>query len=178
MAFEESTIESEVVYDGPIFRIRKHKVRAVGGKTAYRDILEHNGAAVVLAIKDDGKILMVRQYRLAMGREMLELPAGKIDGDEDPKETAIRELQEETGFIPKETRFLTTISPSCGYTTELIHIYLCTGLTPGETHFDDTEDLDLCEFTAEELIQQIMDGTIQDAKTIVGILYAKMVGEL
>ena len=178
MAFEEKTIDSEVVYDGPIFRIRKYKVEAVGGRTAYRDILEHNGAAVVLAIKDDGKILMVRQYRVAMEREMLELPAGKIDGDEDPKDTAIRELKEETGYTAANTRLLTAISPSCGYTTEMIYIYLCTGLTPGETHFDDTEDLDLCEFSADELIQQIMNGKIQDAKTVAGVLYALTAGEL
>ena len=178
MAFEEKTIDSHIMYEGPIFRIRKHKVIAVGDQIAYRDILEHNGGAVVLAVKEDGKILVVRQYRTTLNRQMLELPAGKLDGDEDPKEAAIRELKDETGYTAKEIRHLTTINPSCGYTTEMLYIYLCTGLTPGETAFDDTEDLDLLEFTADELIRMIMDGTIQDAKTIVGVLFARTAGEI
>ncbi len=176
MAFEEKTIDSEIMYEGPIFRIRKHKVLAVGNRIAYRDILEHNGAAVLLAITDEGKIPVVRQYRTAMNRQVFELPAGKIDENEDPRKTAVRELKEETGYTAKEIRHLTTINPSCGYTTEMLYIYLCTGLTPGETAFDDTEDLDIYEFTADELIRKIMDGTIQDAKTIVGVLFARTAG--
>lgn len=176
MAFREETLESKVIYDGPIFRIRKDKVTAVGGKTAYRDILEHNGGAVILAVQEDGKILMVKQFRKALEREVLELPAGKIDGNEDPMDTATRELQEETGYTAKNIRHLTTITPSCGYTTELLYIYFCTDLTPGETHFDDTEDLDLYEYTADELVRMILDGSIQDAKTIAGILYARTAG--
>lgn len=178
MAFPEKTLQSEVVYDGPIFRIRKDKVTVVGGKTSYRDILEHNGGAVILAVKEDGRILMVRQFRKALEREVLELPAGKIDGDEDPMDTALRELKEETGYRAGSIRHLTTISPSCGYTTELLYIYLCKNLTPGETHFDDTEDLDLYEYTADELVDWIMKGEIQDAKTIVGVLFARTAGEI
>ncbi len=109
---------------------------------------------------------------------MLELPAGKIDGDEDPMDTALRELKEETGYRAGSIRHLTTISPSCGYTTELLYIYLCKDLTPGETHFDDTEDLDLYEYTADELVDRIMKGEIQDAKTIVGVLFARTAGEI
>ena len=104
-------MQSEVVYDGPIFRIRKDKVTVVGGKTSYRDILEHNGGAVILAVKEDGRILMVRQFRKALEREVLELPAGKIDGDEDPMDTALRELKEETGYQAGSIRHLTTIQP-------------------------------------------------------------------
>ena len=178
MAFPEKTLQSEVVYDGPIFRIRKDKVTVVGGKPSYRDFLEHNGGAVMLAVKEDGRILMVRQFRKALEREALELPAGKIDGDEDPMDTALRDLNEETGYRAGSIRHLTTISPSCGYTTELLYIYLCKDLTPGETLFDDTEDLDLYEYTADELVDRIMKGEIQDAKTIVGVLFARTAGEI
>lgn len=178
MAFQEETIESKIILETPVFRIREHKVRAVNGKITYRDIVEHNGGSVILAVKDDGHILMVRQYRKALDRLMLELPAGKRDGNEDPESTALRELQEETGYHAGSIRYLTTINPSCGYTTELLRIYLCRDLTPGETHFDDTEDLDLLEYTADELVDMILSGKIQDAKTIIAVLFARTAGEI
>ncbi len=176
MAFEEKTIKSEIVYEGRIFKIRKHEVECVNGKIGYRDVLEHSGGAVMLGIKDDGNILMVKQYRKPLERVVLELPAGKIDPGEDPLTTARRELREETGYIPSEVKHLVTYTPTCGYSAEKLHIYLCTGLTAGETDFDDTEDIDTYEYSADVLIDMILNGEIEDGKTIIGILFARQAG--
>ena len=125
MAFEEKTIESRIVYEGPVFKVRKHLVTTVNGE-ADRDVVAHNGGAVMLAITDDGKIVMERQYRKALERVVLELPAGKIDPGEDPETAAIREIHEETGFIPCQVKHLTRFSPSCGYAMEKLYIYIMT----------------------------------------------------
>lgn len=178
MAFEEKTIESEIVYSGPVFKIRKHKVNAVGGRVTYRDIIEHNGGSVMVALTESGKVLMVRQFRKSMERVMLELPAGKIDPGEDAGAAAVRELKEETGYTAGRVEHLITINPSCGYTTELLRIYLCTDLTPGETSFDETEDLDLVEVDADELYGMVMAGELVDAKTVIGVLYARAAGRI
>ncbi len=175
MSFEERTIESKIVYEGPIFQIRKHKVETVAGES-YRDVLEHNGGAAMIAITDEGKLLLVRQYRKALGRDMLEIPAGKLDPGEDPKETAARELKEETGYTAGSVEYLFTITPSCGYSNELLYIYLCKELVPGEVNWDDTEDLDIYEYEPDEIIDMIMRGEILDAKTVAGILYARNAG--
>lgn len=176
MAFVEKTISSEIAYEGPIFKIRKHKVECVNGKTSYRDILEHSGGSVILGVKDDGSILMVKQYRKALDRVVLELPAGKIDPGEDPLVTAARELKEETGYTASEVKPLIAFTPTCGYSAEKLYIYCCIGLTPGETNFDDTEDLDTYEYKADELIDMVMRGEIEDGKTIIGLLFARQAG--
>lgn len=176
MTFKETTIDSKIVYKGPIFRIKKYKVNAAKGNITDRDILEHNGGAVMLAVNDNGKILMERQFRKTMERDMLELPAGKIDIGEKPLDAAIRELKEETGYTADNIEHMITIAPSCGYSRELLYIYFCTGLVKGEPDFDDTEDIELLEFTADEITDMISDGKISDAKTIVGVLFAKSRG--
>ena len=178
MAYEEKTLDSKIVYKGKIFNIRRDTVLAVNGKNAYRDILEHNGAAVLLPITKQGKIVLVRQWRQARKQFMLELPAGKVDPGETFEETATRELQEETGYTAENLRYLLTVSPSAGYSEEILKIYLCTELIPGEISLDETEDLDVIECNPKEILQIIVEGKIQDSKTIIGILYAHIVGLL
>lgn len=178
MAFVEDTIESRIVYEGPVFQIRKHLVNTVDGGTGIRDIVEHNGGAVMIGVKDDGKIIVEKQFRKTLEREVLELPAGKRDPGEDYAVAAAREFREETGYTPGTVKHLLTINPNCGYSNENLGVYLCRDLVPGETEWDQTEDIDLYEYTADELIDMIMAGEISDAKTIVGILFARAAGEI
>lgn len=177
MAFIEDTLSSEIVYQGPIFKIRKHHVNTVAGESE-RDVLEHNGGAVMIAITDEGKILMEKQFRKPLEKVILELPAGKIDPGEEPVHAAHRELAEETGYRIGNIKHLVTYTPTCGYSNEYLYIYVCRDLVPGETNMDDTESLDLVEYTADELIDMIMSNEIIDSKTIIGILFARQAGEI
>lgn len=177
MIFEEKTISSKVVYDGPIFKVRQHVVESFGGESI-RDIVEHSGGSIMVAITDEGKILMERQFRKALEDAILELPAGKADPDEEPIVTATRELAEETGYRAGSVKHLVSYYPTCGYSSELLHIYICRDLTPGDTDWDDTECLELLEYEADELIDMIMKGEIKDSKTIIGLLYARQAGEI
>lgn len=177
MTFEEKTISSEVIYKGPVFQIRKHRVETRSGESV-RDIVEHSGGAIMVAVTDEGKVLAVRQYRKALEKVLLELPAGKADPGETPEITAARELAEETGYTPAEVRHLTSFYPTCGYSNEFLHIYLCRGLTKGDTHWDDSECMDILEYDPDDLIDMIMKGEVEDSKTIIGILFARQAGEI
>ncbi|MDO5303355.1 MAG: NUDIX hydrolase [Clostridia bacterium] len=174
MIFEERVLESEMIYEGAILNLRKDKVTVPNG-TSYREIVEHNGGAVVVAITDDHKVVMVKQYRAAVKRVVLELPAGKVEDGEDPMETAIRELKEETGYTAGKTVHLISSYPSIGYTEEMLHIYLCTELVPGETDFDENEALDIYEYDYKELMEMIRTGELLDGKSQLGLLMAGLV---
>ena len=175
MPFIEDTIDSKIVYEGPIFKIRKHKVNSVAGESV-RDVLEHSGGVVMIAVTDDSKILMEEQFRKPLDKVILELPAGKLEPGEDPKEAALRELAEETGYRAGSIEHLVTYTPTCGYSNEYLYIYVCKDLTPGETNLDDTESIDVVEYTADELIDLILKKQIVDSKTLVGILFARQAG--
>ncbi len=177
MAFEEKTISSEIVYEGPVFRVRKHVVDTVGGNSV-RDIVEHSGGAIMVAVRDDGKVLIEKQYRKALESDFLELPAGKADPGEEPVVTATRELAEETGYHAKDVRHLISFYPTCGYSNEHLHIYICKDLTLGEKHLDRDECIDLEWMDPDDIIARIASGEIQDGKTIIGILFARQAGEL
>lgn len=172
MTFEEKTLETERIYEGKIINLRCDKVTVENG-TSYREIIEHNGGAVLAAVTDEGKMIMVRQYRKPAERVMLEAPAGKIDKGETPLETATRELKEETGYTPAKVEYMTEFYPSVGYSEEVLYLYLCTGLTAGETCPDENEALDVLAMDVDELYQMVMKAEICDAKTIVAIMMVK-----
>lgn len=173
MVFEEKKISSERIYEGAILNLRKDTVTAPKG-TAYREIVEHNGAVAIVPITDEGKLVMVKQFRYPSGKVILEIPAGKIDeGETDPLQTAKRELKEETGYTAGNMHYLGKINPSVAYTEEVIHLYAATGLTPGETSFDDDEALDILEYDFKEAYQMAAGGQMVDAKTIAAIFMAK-----
>lgn len=176
MTFEEKTISSEKIYEGNILNLRRDTVTVKNGKSK-REIIEHNGGAVIVPLTEDNEVVMVRQYRKPAERVVLEVPAGKIDSGEEPLTTAIRELREETGYTADHIRFLTKMYPSVGYSEEVLYLYLCQGLTPGEANPDENEALDVEKISLEELYQMIMHGEIQDAKTQVAILMTKALYE-
>ena len=172
MTFEEKTLKSEKIYEGAIINLRRDKVTVQGG-TSYREIIEHNGGAVIAALTEDKKLVMVRQYRKPADKVMLEVPAGKIDPGEKPLDAAVRELKEETGYTAEKVEFLTQFYPSVGYSEEVLYLYLCTGLTPGETNFDENEAIDIEEVELDRLFKMAMSGEIDDAKTLIAILMVK-----
>ncbi|MBR0596863.1 NUDIX domain-containing protein [Sinanaerobacter chloroacetimidivorans] len=177
MVFEEKTISSERIYEGRILNVRRDKVTVKDNQTSYREIIEHNGGVALAAVTDDGKMVMVKQFRKAAEKAVLEVPAGKIEAGEDHRLTAERELKEETGYSAREIRFLTSFYSSIGYSTEVIYLYLASGLTPGETDFDDNESIDILEYDRSELKQMVLSGEIEDAKTIAAILLVESIME-
>ena len=171
--FKEELIESERLYEGAILNLRRDKVTASSG-TAYREIVEHNGAVAIVALTEDNNIVMERQYRYACGRAILEIPAGKIDkGETDPVAAAVRELREETGYKASEIIHLGDCNPSCAYSEEVIHLYLMRGLTKGERELDDDEVIELIEMPFDEVYEMGVRGEIVDSKTLAALLMTK-----
>lgn len=177
MIFEEKTISSEMIYEGRILNLRKDKVHVRDNKTSYREIVEHNGGVALAAITPEGKMVMVRQYRKAAEKAILEVPAGKIEEDEDHRLTAERELKEETGYSAGKIEYITSFYSSIGYSTEVIHLYSATDLTPGETNFDDNEAIEILEYDLHELKKMVLNRDIEDAKTIAAILLTESIME-
>lgn len=169
MSFNEKTISSEIKYKGKILNLRIDTVESVNGEST-REIVEHSGGAVVLPLLPNKNVVMIRQFRKPLERDVLEIPAGKIEQGESPEETAFRELQEETGYKANNMTLLTKMYPSVGYSEELLYIYLATDLEPGETDFDENEDIDTYSYHIDDLYEMVMEGKIQDAKTQVAIL--------
>ena len=172
MTFEEKTLSTERIYEGTIISLRKDKVTVEKG-ISYREIVEHNGGAVLAAVTAEGRMVMIRQYRKPAERVMLEAPAGKIDPGEEPFYTALRELKEETGYTAKSVELLTRFYPSVGYSQEVLYLYLCTDLIKGETCPDENEALEIEEMDVEELFSMVMRGEINDAKTIIAIMMVR-----
>ncbi len=170
MIYEEKTVSSKKVFEGRIIDVRVETVEFPDGKTAYRELVDHPGGVGVIALTDDGKILMVRQYRKPIEKDIWEIPAGKLDLGEDPKTCGIRELEEETGYMAKEIISLGYIYPSPGFANEVTHIFFAKGLAKGTTNLDEDEFLDVQEFTIEEVRNMILNNEINDAKTVVGFL--------
>ena len=172
MIHYEETIDTERIYDGKILKVRRDTVTVKGGRTAYREVLEHPGAAAIIPVTDDGDVVMIKQFRKPIESTIWEVPAGKLDPGETPLEAAKRELEEETGLRAENYEYLTAMYPSVGYSTEIIHIYLATGLTQGPSHPDEDEDLIMERIDLDLLKQKVTDGEFKDAKTIIAILLA------
>lgn len=169
MTFDEKTLDSEYIYKGAILNLRKDKVSTINGES-YREIVEHSGGAAIGVLTEEGNMVMVRQYRKPFDKVVLEVPAGKRDGDETFENVAIRELKEETGYTPARIEDLGAMMTSPGFTNEVLHLYLATDLTKGETDFDDNEAIDICEYPLDELVEMVMTGEIEDAKSQIVIL--------
>ena len=167
---EETPLTEDVMWTGRIFNVNRLRVRLPDGREALRDVVRHPGAVAVVALTDDGRICLVRQYRTSLARVTVEIPAGKLDPGEDPLTCAKRELREETGMEADQMAFLTTIATSDGFTDELIHIYMATGLRFVESDPDADEFINVDLVPLSELIDAVLDGRIEDCKTVTGAL--------
>lgn len=166
----ERPLTEDVVWTGRIFNVDRLQVQLPDGRNAIRDVVRHPGAVAIVALTDEGHICLVRQYRTALGRVTVEIPAGKLDPGEDPLECASRELLEETGMLAEKIAYLTTIATSDGFTDELIHIYMATGLSFSKSSPDADEFINVDLVEVGELVDAVLDGRIEDAKTVVGAL--------
>jgi ADP-ribose pyrophosphatase len=173
--YVETTVKSELVYDGRILRVKNDTVSLYNGALAGREVVEHSGGVGIIPVDEDGNVYMVRQFRYPAGESLLEIPAGKLEYGEDPFECAVRELSEETGFTAETYTDLGRFYPSPGYCQEVLYIYLAQGLKPGKMHLDENEFLDVVEYPLDELVQMVMDNKLSDAKTIIAILKAKQI---
>ena len=166
----ERPLTEDVAWTGRIFNVDRLRVELPDGRVAIRDVVRHPGAVAIVALTEDGRICLVRQYRTALGRVTVEIPAGKLAPGEDPLECAGRELLEETGMSAEKIAFLTTIATSDGFCDELIHIYMATGLEFSRSDPDADEFINVDLVPLEELVDAVLDGRIEDAKTVVGAL--------
>ena len=173
MDFAEKRIDGEEKYRGVIVRVRLDRVRLCDGKLSRREVVEHPGGVCILPVDEQGNCTMVRQFRYPFGRMMLEAPAGKLEYGEDPLACAVRELSEETGYRADELIDLGSMCTSPGFSTEVLHLYLALGLHPGESHPDEGEFLNTEKIPLTELVRMVMDGEIDDAKTVIAILKAE-----
>lgn len=169
----ETYLDGKVVFPGAIIRLEHWNVRLPNGETALREIACHPGASAVVAVDEDGQMIFVRQHRIAVGRLTMEIPAGKLDSpDEDPFLCAQRELSEETGMTASHWEKLTVLETTPGFCNEQIHIYYATGLSQHESHPDEDEFVSVTRLPLKDAVAKVMDGTIRDGKTALGIMMA------
>jgi ADP-ribose pyrophosphatase len=163
----EDRISGEDIYGGIFLNMKRDQVRLPDGQHAAREYLTHPGAVAIVAILDDGRILLERQYRYPIAKACIEIPAGKLDIGENHLLCAQRELEEETGYTAKRWSYIRRIHPVISYSTELIDIYLAEDLVPGPNKLDDEEFLDVFAAPLEQLIAWVEEGEITDVKTTI-----------
>jgi ADP-ribose pyrophosphatase len=169
--FTETSVSSELVYDGRLLKVYRDQVRLHDGSPASREYVKHPGAVMILAFVDDETIVLERQYRYPKHRHFIEIPAGKLELDEPPLETARRELIEECGFEASEWWKIATIDPSIGYSTEVIHLYGARGLKNVGAALDVGEHLQVFEAKVADAMEWVRDGVITDTKTTFALLW-------
>ena len=174
MDLTEKTLEQKVLFQGIIVTLRRDRAQLPDGQSAVREVVEHPGGVAVLPLHEDNTVTLVRQYRYPFHEVMTELPAGKLDGGEDHRVCALRELEEETGLVPDELTYLGCLRLSPGYSNEVLHLYLARGLHQGNSHPDEGEFLNVFRVPFGELLDQVMAGTLTDAKTAAGVLKTKV----
>lgn len=174
MELTEKTISSEEIFSGRILHIRRDTVELPGGGRSFREVVDHPGGVCVLALDDENRVLLVRQFRYPYEKVLTELPAGKLEIGEDPEQAALRELREETGAVPGTFQSLGELYPSPGYCGEIIRMYLARELTFGEAALDEGEFLNVERMDFARLVELVLSGEIRDAKTIAAALKTKL----
>ncbi|MAH39506.1 MAG: DNA mismatch repair protein MutT [Dehalococcoidales bacterium] len=166
----EKTLASRLVYSGQVVKLRVDTVKCPSGRQTKREIIEHGDCVAIVAMDSDDNVLLVKQFRKPIEKELLEIPAGGIEVGEDPPSTVQRELREETGYLPKKVSKLGGFYASPGYCTEYLHLFLATDLSPAQLIAEDTEDIELVRVALDQIPELIASGAICDAKSIVGLL--------
>ncbi len=166
----ETMVESETLYHGRLIGLRKDKVQLPDGRTSTREVVVHPGAVAIVPLLDDGRVVLVRQYRYAVGKILMEIPAGTLHPNETAEECALRELREEIGYTAGRLEHLTSLYLAPGYSTELLHVFLATNLNSESGTMDEDEFIEPVAIPLEEAISQISEGKIQDAKTVAALL--------
>ena len=168
----ERRVSSKRIYDGHIVNLRVDEVKLDNGKIANREIVEHRGATAIVPALEDGRVVLIRQYRYAASTELLEIPAGTLEPNEAPEICARRELEEETGYKCQEMKKILEIFLAPGYSTEKIHIYLARGLSETKTRLEEDEQINVEKIPFSTALEMVKLGKIQDAKTISGLCVA------
>jgi len=176
---EEKTISTQEIFKGRIISLQVDEVMLPNGSTSKREIIKHPGAVAVIAITEEGKLVVVEQYRKALEKAIVEIPAGKLEKGEDPDLCARRELEEETGYGCKDMELISSFYTSPGFADEIVHVYLASGLYKIENAagLDEDEFVNLMEITLEEAQGLIKDQKIFDAKTMYAVQYWQLLGK-
>jgi ADP-ribose pyrophosphatase len=169
--FEEKRVDSRTVYSEGFLSIRKDRIKMPDGSDSTREVISHPGAAMVIPLLEDGRVIIEQQYRYPLGKVFLEFPAGKIDHAENPRLTAARELVEETGYRAAELALVTSIHMAIGYSDEVLHIYLARGLKRVERRLDHGEYLEVGAVSPDWLDERLRAGDLSDTKTQIGLFW-------
>ena len=167
---EEKILGSEPVFKGGFLQVDAVDIQLPNGNTTVHEVVRHPGAVAIVALNDFGEVLLVRQYRTALERVTLEIPAGKLERGEDPLECAKRELSEETGYIADRFDYLMPVAVAAGYSDEIIHLYMASGLSAGAAHPDEDEFVAADWVSLDTLVDSVLDGRIEDSKTVIAAL--------
>ena len=174
MELFEKTIKSDLIYNGRVFNVYSDRVILPDGREADREFIEHNGGVCILPLLDNGDVIFVKQFRYGIKDTLLEIPAGKREKNEDPRECGLRELKEEIGAEAEEFIFLGECLPTTAYLSERIYMYLAKGLHFSEQKLDDDEFLEIIHIPFEKAIEMVLSGEIKDAKTQIALMKARM----
>lgn len=170
MSFSEKTLNVKTIFEGKIINVHVDDVELSDGKKSFREVVEHSGGVCVAPLTDEDELLMVRQYRYPFSRELIEVPAGKLEKGEDPLAAGVRELEEECGVVADRIVSLGEIYPTVAYCSEIIYMFAATGLHKTHQHLDDGEFLGVEKIKFSEVLSMVMSGEIRDAKTVAAIL--------